>query len=95
MSPAASFAAHYAAHRADLVRYMAYAAGRDVAEDLTQEAFCRAWAAYASFDARHSFRAWLFGIARHLVISVLSVDCGRCYGFGWPPRSSTRLVCGS
>ena len=39
-----------------------------LAEDLTQEAFLRAWRALASFQEGASFRVWLFSIARHCLI---------------------------
>ncbi|MFN4261906.1 MAG: RNA polymerase sigma factor [Gemmataceae bacterium] len=38
------------------------------AEDLTQETFLRAWKGLADFRPGASFRAWLFGIARHCFI---------------------------
>ncbi|MBI1916558.1 MAG: RNA polymerase sigma factor [Planctomycetes bacterium] len=43
------------------------------AEDLTQEAFFKAWSALASFTPGTNFRAWLFCIARHCLI-----DSRRC-----------------
>jgi RNA polymerase sigma-70 factor (ECF subfamily) len=39
-----------------------------LAEDLTQEAFFRAWRGLPSFDRSASFRAWLFSIARNCLI---------------------------
>jgi RNA polymerase sigma-70 factor (ECF subfamily) len=36
-----------------------------LAEDLTQEAFLRAWNGRATFRDGADFRTWLFGIARH------------------------------
>ena len=41
---------------------------REVSEDLTQEALLRAWRGLDSFRPGTSFRAWLFGIARHALI---------------------------
>jgi RNA polymerase sigma-70 factor (ECF subfamily) len=39
-----------------------------LAEDLTQEAFLKAWRALGSFQSGASFRAWLFHIARNCLI---------------------------
>jgi RNA polymerase sigma-70 factor (ECF subfamily) len=39
-----------------------------LAEDLTQEAFLKAWRALDSFQPGASFRAWLFHIARNCLI---------------------------
>lgn len=39
-----------------------------VAEDLTQEAFLKAWSRLTSFQAGTQFRAWLYQIARHALI---------------------------
>lgn len=39
------------------------------AEELTQEAFARAWAARARYDGRHAYATWLFTIGRRLAIS--------------------------
>lgn len=41
---------------------------QELAEDLTQEAFLRVLRYRRSFDAGRSFRPWLFGIARNLLI---------------------------
>lgn len=42
--------------------------GPDLAEELTAQTFCEAWASRASFDTtRGSFRSWVFGIATHLM----------------------------
>lgn len=40
------------------------------AEDLTQEAFLRAWRQLPTFRAGADFRVWLFGIARHALIDA-------------------------
>lgn len=39
-----------------------------LAEDLTQEAFLKAWRALPSFQPGASFRAWLFSIARNALL---------------------------
>jgi RNA polymerase sigma-70 factor (ECF subfamily) len=41
------------------------------AEDLAQEAFVRAWRHLDAYDARWTFRTWLFSIARHLALNAL------------------------
>ena len=43
----------------------------DVARELTQEAFLRAWRALARFDRRYKFSTWLFRIAHNLAIDQL------------------------
>ncbi len=60
----------YAAHGAELYRFVVRAVGdRALAEDLVQEAFLRAWRARASYDPEKAgLRAWLFAIARNLVV---------------------------
>jgi RNA polymerase sigma-70 factor (ECF subfamily) len=40
----------------------------DVAEDLTQETFLRAWTNLGAFEAGTNFRAWVFRIARNALI---------------------------
>jgi RNA polymerase sigma-70 factor (ECF subfamily) len=42
--------------------------GRPEADDLTQEAFLKAWAGLRSFQAGTHFRAWLFRIARNCLV---------------------------
>jgi RNA polymerase sigma-70 factor (ECF subfamily) len=42
---------------------------RDVADDLTQETFIRAFRALSSFQGKASFRTWLLKIARNLAIN--------------------------
>ncbi len=43
----------------------------DVARELTQEAFLRAWRALGRFDRRYKFSTWLFRIAHNLAIDQL------------------------
>ncbi len=41
-------------------------------EDVLQEVACRAFARRETFDpARGPFRAWIFGVARHLLLSSM------------------------
>lgn len=48
------------------------------AEDLTQEVFLRAWRHAEQFDARRgAARAWLFSIARNLVVDTFRADAAR------------------
>jgi RNA polymerase sigma-70 factor (ECF subfamily) len=43
----------------------------ELARELTQEAFVRAWSALARFDPRYRFSTWLFRIAHNLGIDQL------------------------
>jgi RNA polymerase sigma-70 factor (ECF subfamily) len=43
----------------------------DVARELTQETFLRAWRALGRFDRRYKFSTWLFRIAHNLAIDQL------------------------
>ena len=43
---------------------------RDVAEDLTQEIFAKAFAKIEQYDGTHAFSTWLFNIATHHVIDA-------------------------
>jgi RNA polymerase sigma-70 factor (ECF subfamily) len=47
-------------------RFVAALVDTDVADDLTQETFLRAFRALPGFAARASARTWLLGIARHV-----------------------------
>jgi RNA polymerase sigma-70 factor (ECF subfamily) len=42
----------------------------ELADDVTQEALLKAWKALGSFLPGASFRAWLFGIARHALVDA-------------------------
>lgn len=44
---------------------------RALAEDLSQEAFVRAWRKLASYDSKRPFRSWMFKIAHNLAIDEL------------------------
>jgi RNA polymerase sigma-70 factor (ECF subfamily) len=54
------------AYAADLFRYLYWLCrDRAQAEDLVQETFARAWAAWAQQQDEKAVKAWLFTIARH------------------------------
>ena len=56
-------------HRSALRAYLRLATGSgDVAEDLAQDVYLRVVRGEATYQARGKERAWLFSIARHLVI---------------------------
>jgi RNA polymerase sigma-70 factor, ECF subfamily len=50
--------------QAEVWRFVAALAGRDAADDLTQDTYLRAFRALADFAGRSSARTWLLGIAR-------------------------------
>ena len=52
------------ATQADVWRMVAHLGGRDVADDLTQETYLRAFRALPRFAGRASARTWLLAIAR-------------------------------
>ncbi len=54
------------ATQGDVRALCARVAGADVADDLTQEVFLRAWRALPRFRADSSARTWVLGIARHV-----------------------------
>ena len=75
---------------------------RTEAEDLTQEAFIRAWRALGGFDGRAKFYTWVFRIAVNLVISarrkhgratIYSLDAGEAGATeGAPTSPAARLA---
>jgi len=55
-----------------LFRYLLYLSGRrEVAEELFQETWIRVLERGYQYDGKTKFEAWLFAIARHLVIDML------------------------
>jgi RNA polymerase sigma factor (sigma-70 family) len=71
--PALDFEALYRDARDDLYAYVAtLLRDRGAAEDVTAQAFERAFRRHRTFDARRgSERAWLFGIARNAALDEL------------------------
>jgi RNA polymerase sigma-70 factor, ECF subfamily len=62
----ASFERLYERHLEVVYRYVAgRVATREEAEDVTSDAFQRAWAGLAAYRGNGTFKAWLFGIVRH------------------------------
>jgi RNA polymerase sigma-70 factor (ECF subfamily) len=62
---AASFTLLYERYLESVYRYVAARlATREEAEDVTSEAFHRAWSSLGAYRARGTFRAWVFRIAR-------------------------------
>lgn len=58
------------AHQGSLFAFMLRMSGRrDVAEDVTQEAFVRVLTNLDRFDPRYRFSTWLFTIARRLYVN--------------------------
>jgi RNA polymerase sigma-70 factor, ECF subfamily len=50
---------------------------RDLADDVHQVVFVEAFRDLARFEARSSFRTWLFGIARHRCLDAIKVGARR------------------
>ena len=44
---------------------------KELAEDLSQETFVRAWKKFVTFDQARSFKSWLFAIARYAAFDAL------------------------
>lgn len=66
----AAFRALYDAHVDRIFRFAAVRIGRQEAEDITAETFCRAWSALGRYEHRGApFAAWLFRIERNLIAS--------------------------
>jgi len=69
------------------------------AEDLVQDAYLRAWRAYAGFERRASMRSWLYKIATNVCLSALEARQIRVLpsGLGGPPdgdRPPTEVATG-
>lgn len=64
----AALAEFIRATQADVWRFVAHLAGRDLADDLTQETYLRVLEALPGFEGRSSARTWLLVIARRVVV---------------------------
>lgn len=63
--------------QADVWRFVASLAGRDDADDLTQETYLRALRALGGFEGRSGLRTWLLVIARRTVVDHLRRQASR------------------
>ncbi|MDP2872862.1 MAG: RNA polymerase sigma factor [Bacillota bacterium] len=58
-------------HTQDVYRYLWLTCGdRDLAQDMTQETFCRAFASRDGFAGKSTVKTWLFAIARNVFLST-------------------------
>lgn len=62
---------------------------RDMADDMTQEAMVRGWAARASFTPGTNFRAWMFMILRNQFYTTLRKDKRMT---SWDPEVAERVL---
>jgi len=62
---------------------------RDLADDLTQEAMARAWAARDSFELGTNFRAWMFMIVRNHFYTTSRKNARMTT---WDPEAAERLL---
>ncbi|WP_257159575.1 RNA polymerase sigma factor [Corynebacterium cystitidis] len=67
----------------DVWRLLAHLAGREHADDLTQETYLRVLGALPSFAARSSARTWLLSLARRVWVDSVRHDMAR------PRKSAT------
>lgn len=63
--------------QADVWRFLAHLAGRDAADDLTQETYLRAMDALPGFRGESSARTWLLTIARRTAVDRFRRDSVR------------------
>lgn len=61
----------------DVWRFVAHLAGRDLADDLTQDTYLRALDALPGFEGRSSARSWLLAIARRVVVDNVRREVAR------------------
>lgn len=62
--------------------YLSRRVGADLAEELTAQTFCEAWAGRARFDEdQGSFRSWVLGIATHLAARHWRTESRRLRAF--------------
>ena len=94
-----AFEALYDRYGAAIYRFLCrLARNPTAADDLTQQVFLRVHEARASFDARRSFRAWVFTIAHRLALNWLSahaqaIEHGELADYPDPaPSPETRVM---
>jgi RNA polymerase sigma-70 factor (ECF subfamily) len=63
--------------------------GRDMADDMVQEAMLRGWAARASYTPGTNFRAWMFMILRNQFYTTLRKDRRMT---SWDPEVAERVL---
>jgi RNA polymerase sigma-70 factor (ECF subfamily) len=63
--------------------------GRDMADDMVQEAMLRGWAARASYTPGTNFRAWMFMILRNQFYTALRKDKRMT---SWDPEVAERVL---
>ena len=63
--------------------------GRDMADDLAQDAMTRGWAARASFTPGTNFRAWMFMILRNQFYTTIRKNSRMT---SWDPEAAERLL---
>ncbi|WP_151550298.1 MULTISPECIES: RNA polymerase sigma factor [Corynebacterium] len=73
------------ATQADVWRLLAHLAGRDHADDLTQETYLRVMKALPKFAAKSSARTWLLSLARRVWVDSVRHDMAR------PRKSITEI----
>lgn len=65
------------ASQAEVWRFTARAAGREAADDLTQETYLRVLTALPSYQGRAKARSWLLAIAHHVVVDRVRREVAR------------------
>jgi RNA polymerase sigma-70 factor (ECF subfamily) len=70
----AAFAVLVSRHERGLRAFLARAGARDLAEDLAQEAFLRAWDRSRSFSGSGSYAGWLYRIGWNLLLDRARQD---------------------
>ncbi|MGB5077827.1 MAG: sigma-70 family RNA polymerase sigma factor [Sphingorhabdus sp.] len=63
--------------------------GREMADDLAQDAMTRAWAARASFTPGTNFRAWMFMILRNQFYTTIRKNSRMT---SWDPEVAERIL---
>ena len=80
----------YLRHRGPLFTYVLHHSGRrSLAEDVTQDVFLRIVRGRASYSRRGSFRAWIYTIARNLIVDARRRNRTRADSEGSVQRNET------